>query len=84
MGVGPKAMYISAGTLAVSGLVMGVLALDTNNRIQDYDTKRSEGISIHELIDERNTYAGLADTLFIAGGVALTSALIWHWLGGAQ
>ena len=61
----------------------GAAAWGTHRRIEGYETKATEGRGIDALIAARDTQALAADTLFVAGGVALAVGIGW-WLWGGE
>lgn len=82
-GRGPGVVMALGGVLTGAGLVAGAAAWGTHRRIEGYETKATEGRGIDALIAARDTQALAADTLFVAGGVALAVGIGW-WLWGGE
>lgn len=78
-GTGSTVTMAVGGALVGAGLIAGAAAWANHRRIEQYDTKRTEGDSLDTIIDTRDTQALTADVLFVSGGVSLTVGLLW-WL----
>ena len=79
-----RILTVTGSSLVTGGLVMGLVAMSKQADLDEYTNKREENRPIAPLIDARDEAAMAADSRFVLGGVTLTSALLWHWLGGDE
>ena len=73
----PKILATTGGVFIAGGLLAGLNAIQKNEAVNDYTTKREEQAPISELIQARDQAAITADGLLIIGGASLLTAWIW-------
>ncbi|MEZ4470304.1 MAG: hypothetical protein R3F60_05795 [bacterium] len=78
-GPGPWLAMGTGAAATIAGIVFGGLALGASGELQTYTVRRDEPKSVAELVDERDRWAGAADTAFLVGGTVLVGGLIWYF-----
>ena len=73
----PKILATTGGIFIAGGLLAGLNAIEKNEVVNGYTTKREERAPISELIEARDQAAITADGLLVIGGASLLTAWIW-------
>ena len=78
---GPRTSYGVGAAFLLSGLGFGLAASSVHSDINQYETKAVEGFPIQDLVEQRSTYANVADVLLLSGGVTITAGWLWSLAG---
>ena len=81
-GTGPRVALGVGGALIAGGLLAGLAAVESQQRIDGYTRKRDEETAIDTLIEQRDRQARTADALVTTGAVTAVAAIVWHMLAG--